>query len=262
MSSFIEFRNVSVVRDGNRILGPIDLSVDIGESFAVIGTNGSGKTTLSELISGKIRPYCGPGVDSVYRLFGLSEFDLFGYRSEVTSVSFDDERSFDDGIHVYELILTGFFGSDALYPTCKVTEEMCEEVRKIASMLCIEHILDRQFGTLSLGERKLSLIGRALVVSPKAMILDEPTSSLDPVAKSEFRRRIGRMIGSGVSVILITHDLEDIPKQIDRIIGLKDGRIAADGNRGDILVPKVMSDIYGHDVDIIDNNDSLMLRVI
>lgn len=250
----VRFRNVSVVRDGNRILGPLDLSVQEGECIALIGRNGSGKTTLSQLIRGEVRPYYDEADPAEYLIFGRKDWDIFELRNIVPSVSFDTGYYFESSIHVYEAVLTGFFGSYGIYRNHKVTEDMCQTVRDVCSSLGISDLLDREYGTLSLGERKLVLIARALAVSPRMLILDEPTSSLDMVAKDEFRGKITELIGKGIGIVLITHDLEDIPDSIRRAVLLKGGRIVADGPKEEVLTSENVSLAYGCEIDAVCEN--------
>lgn len=256
---FVEFRDVTVVRDGKRILGPLSLIVSKGESIAIIGRNGSGKTTLSKLIRGDIRPYS-DGI-SECRLFGETGRDIFEYRSKVVSVSADDERMFSDGTAVAEVIMTGFFGSDAIYPSCKVDDDMRSKVTGTAETLSVYGLLEREFGSLSLGEKKTVMIARAMVVGPEAIVLDEPTASLDPVAKADLRSRMDAASRIGISLILITHDLEDIPPGIGRIVALKDGIIAADGRKDDVLRSDVLERVYGRKAEVVRDGDVFRLAV-
>ena len=244
LGSLFSLSNVSVVRDGNRILGPLDLSIDQGESAAIIGRNGSGKTTLSMLMKKEISPYYDELAQSSLAILGRKDSDIFDLRKIVVSVSTDDERYFDPNRTVGEVILTGMFGSDGIYPIHEVTRDMVERMSELMSAVGLS-VPERKFGTLSQGERRSAMIARALMPSPKVMILDEPTNSLDPVASASFIGMIDRLIRSGTSVIMVTHRLEDIPNSIGRAIGMKGGLKVADGRKEDVLTDAVVSEIYG-----------------
>ena len=250
MGSVADLNNVSVVRDGRRILGPIDLTIREGESVAVIGPNGSGKTTLSLLIRGEIRPYYDEDDPCGYSIMGERDPELFRIRRSVASVSSDDERMFSSSMTVSEVILTGCFGSDAVYPTDTVTTEMERRAHEISEMLHIGSISGREFGTLSQGERKKVMIARALMPDPDSLVLDEPANSLDPSSKAEFRDMIKELIGMGISVILVTHDIGDIPEGMERVIGMKDGRIEFDGMKSDVLTSDRLSELFGIPVQV------------
>ena len=261
MGSLFSLSNVSVVRDGKRVLGPVDLSVDEGESIALIGRNGSGKTTLSMLLRREISPYYDELAHPSLTILGRSDWDIFELRRTVVSVSTDDERFFDPCRTVGEVILSGMFGSDGIYPIHDVTRDMVERMCGLMDAVDLRVQPDRAFGTLSQGERRSAMIARALMPGPKAVILDEPTNSLDPVASTMFIRMIDGLIGEGISVVMVTHRLEDIPKGIGRVIGIRGGIIVADGRKEDVLTSQHVSEIYGADVKVVHEGGMYALSV-
>ena len=95
-------------------------------------------------------------------------------------------------------------------------------------MMGIDDIFDRPIENLSLGEMRRTLIARALVTRPKLLVLDEPMTGLDIVMKSKFRAMFDILIESGVSVVMITHELTDIPVSVKRIIMVKDGHVMSE----------------------------------
>ena len=107
----LELRNVSVVKDGNRILDRFSLSIETGENVAIIGLNGSGKTTLLNLLRGNVYPYDDDSCEYFMRIFGQDRWNIFELRGKMGVVSMDLQSSF--GLHttVRELIGSGFFGS-------------------------------------------------------------------------------------------------------------------------------------------------------
>ena len=271
MMSLFLMENVTVVRDGKRILGPLDLTVDEGESIAVIGRNGSGKTTLSKLMKGEISPYYDTLAHSVMKIMDRDDWNIFDLKKTVVSVSSDDEDFFSRSTTVAEILLTGYFGSDAVYPIHKITDDMVARAKDISRSLGISELLDREFSTLSQGERRAAIIARAfgpgikaraMIAGPKAMILDEPTNSLDPIAAGQLIDMIGRMMGQNISVIMITHRLEDIPKGIDRIIGIRDGLKVADGKKEEVLSSEVISEIYGSPAEVRFDDGVYSLRIL
>ena len=98
---------------------------------------------------------------------------------------------------------------------------------------------------MSSGEQRRALIGRALVHDPEALILDEPTNSLDPGAVREFRGVLRKLARTGRSLILVTHHITDLIPEIERVILLKNGRIAADGPKARVLTSAAMSKLFG-----------------
>lgn len=262
MMSLFLMRDVSVVRDGKRILGPLDLTVGEGESIAVIGRNGSGKTTLCNLMKGEISPYYDELAHSVMKIMDRDDWNIFDLKKTVVSVSSDDERFFSGNITVGELLLTGFFGSDAIYPIHEITDDMVSRAKEISRKIGIDNLLGREFSTLSQGERRSAMIARALMPGPKAMILDEPTDSLDPIASGQLIDLIDNLTGQNISVIMITHRLEDIPRGIDRVIGIRGGSKVADGKKSEILTSETVSEIYGSPVDVGCDDGLYSLRIL
>jgi iron complex transport system ATP-binding protein len=105
---------------------------------------------------------------------------------------------------------------------------------------------------LSTGEARRVLIGRALVHDPYALVLDEPANSLDLRALHSFRESIRKIAGSGKSVILVTHNLQDIIPEINRIILIKEGKILRDGKKADILTDSNLSELFSLPVKVLE----------
>ncbi|MDR0309916.1 MAG: ATP-binding cassette domain-containing protein [Candidatus Methanoplasma sp.] len=246
----LEMRDVSVIRNGKRILDSIDLCVEDGESAAVIGMNGSGKTTLMKLIRGDILPYYNEESPSVMRIFGEDNWNIFDVRSRMGVVSMDLQNQFGSGTLVREVIASGFFGSLDVFRNMKVTEEMLSKVENAALMMGIEDLLNREVEGLSVGELRRAMIARALVTEPRALVMDEPMTGLDIVMASKFRKMFDILIEAGVSLIIVTHDLADIPKSIGRVIMMKGGKIFADGKKEVLFTSETMSGLYDEPINV------------
>ncbi len=246
----LELRNVSVVKEGKHILNRVSLDIDVGENVAVIGLNGSGKTTLLKLLRGEVYPYDDDGCDYGMRIFGETRWNIFELRSMMGVVSMDLQARFAPQTTVREVIGSGFFGSLDVFRGMTVTDEMEEAILFRAKELGIEDLLSRHIEGLSLGEMRRTLIARALITNPKMLVLDEPMTGLDIVMKSKFRKMFDILIDSGVCIVLITHDLTDIPLKVDRIVMIRDGEIYADGNKQALLNDKNISALYGENIKV------------
>lgn len=261
MDKALELRNVSVVRDGRHILKSVDLDIFSGENVAVIGSNGSGKTTLIKLLRGDIRPYYDEEDPATMRIFGMERWNLFDIRSKMGVVSMDLQNRFRDDTKVREVILSGFFNSLDVFRDKTVTDKMESSVVSVATMMGVDDILDREIEFLSLGEMRRALIARALVTDPKLLVLDEPMTGLDIVMKSKFRKMFDILIRSGVSIVMITHDLSDIPDSVSRIVAIKDGAIFRDGKKEDVLTDAVISELYGEPIKVERGNGGYTMRL-
>ncbi len=254
MENALELRNVSIVRNGEHILEGIDLDIRKGENVVVLGPNGSGKTTLIKLLRGDIRPYYDEEDPAVMRIFGQERWNLFEVRGRMGVVSMDLQSQFRSGTLVGEVVCSGFFNSLDVFRNCVVTDEMRQAVYRTALMMGIDDILGREIENLSLGEMRRALIARALVTQPDLLVLDEPMTGLDIVMKSKFRAMFDILISRGVSIVMITHELTDIPESVRRIVMIKDGKKFADGDKELLLTNGKISELYGAPIEVEERN--------
>ncbi|MBR4226207.1 MAG: ATP-binding cassette domain-containing protein [Candidatus Methanomethylophilaceae archaeon] len=235
MASALELENVSVKRDGEYILRSVSIEIGKGENVAVIGPNGSGKTTLIKLLRGDIHPYYDEESPARMRIFGMERWNIFDIRGRMGVVSMDLQSRFRPDTTAFEVVCSGFFNSLDVFRDKDVTDRMVAAVRDAATMMGVEDILDRPIENLSLGEMRRVLIARAMVTGPDLLVLDEPMTGLDIVMKSKFRAMFDILMERGVSIVMITHDLSDIPESMDRVIMIRDGMVFCDGRKKDLL---------------------------
>ncbi len=262
MDKALELRNVSVVRDGRYILKSVDLDIMKGENVAVIGPNGSGKTTLIKLLRGDIHPYYDEDSPASMRIFGMERWNLFDVRSRMGVVSMDLQNMFRTDTKVYEVICSGFFNSLDVFRNHTVTEEMVSKVHSCALMMGIDDLLTREIENLSLGEMRRALIARAMVTDPDLLVLDEPMTGLDIVMKSKFRAMFDILIEKGVSIVMITHELTDIPTSVRRIVMIRDGEVFADGPKEELLTDTLVSDLYGEPIKVESNQGIYRMHLV
>lgn len=252
----LEMKSVSVVRNGKYILKDIDLTIANGENVVILGPNGSGKTTLIKLFSGEIRPYYDGEGKSFMSIFGETKWNVFELRNKLGIVSMDLQNRFNNDVLVSDVILSGYFGSMDVFRNHTVTQDMVRAVYNAALRMGVEDKLERTIANLSLGEMRRVLIARALVSEPSMLILDEPMTGLDIVMKDAFRKMFDILTASGVNIIMITHELEDIPESVDRIIMLKDGKKIVDGKKTDVLTSENISNLFDADITVTKTDNS------
>jgi iron complex transport system ATP-binding protein len=247
----LELRNVTVVRCGKRILDSISFSVEQGENIAIIGPNGSGKSSIIKTIIKEYYPLT--DVDElVLRIMGNDIWNVFELRKLLGIVSGDLQQTYCRQIIVLDVVLSGFFSSIGIYYNHNVTPEMVTRAREILEFLEISHLENRLICELSTGEARRVLIGRALVHDPRALILDEPANGLDLRALHSFREILRKIASSGKSVIMVTHNLQDIIPEINRVILIKEGKIIKDGNKRDILTDTNLSELFSLPVNVLE----------
>jgi iron complex transport system ATP-binding protein len=229
----LEFRNVTIVKGKKKVLDSISVTVCEGEHIAILGPNGAGKSSFIKAISREYYPVTQDD-NVVFRIWGRDIWHVSDLRSLLGIVSNDLQYTFTREISGREVILSGFFSSVGLF-SHEITPEMEQKTDGILEFLEISHLQQRPMTSLSSGEARRFLIGRALVHDPRTLILDEPTNSLDLHALHTFRMIIRKIAQSGTGIILVTHNLHDIIPEITRVILMKEGRFWKDGVKPDIL---------------------------
>jgi len=231
----------------------ISFSIDAGEHAAILGPNGSGKSTLIKVITKE----CYPRQPGRVRVWGKENWGLFDLRALLGIVTNDLVDSCTKPYSALETALSGFFGSIGVWPNHHVTEEMERKARRALRFFDVEHLSDHPLTEMSSGEVRRTVFARALVHDPKALLLDEPSNSLDIKAQHEVREAMRKLAQSGVSIILVTHHLPDIIPEIGRVIALKNGAIFCDGAKNEVLNDHKMTELFDHEV-LIDHNQSGM----
>jgi iron complex transport system ATP-binding protein len=241
--TLLEFRNVTVVRGATRVLDRFSLSIPAGENVAILGPNGSGKSTLVKLVTRELYPLAAP--DAELRVLGRDRWALFELREHIGIVSNDLMAACTRAITGRELVLSAFFGSVGLWPHHEVTSEMEARAGAALDVMEVAHLARRPVDQLSSGEARRLLVARALAHGPQALVLDEPTNSLDLRACRDLTGSLRRLARQGTSIILVTHHLPDIIPEIRRVVVLKHGRVLRDGPTPEVLTSAVLSDVFG-----------------
>lgn len=244
MSAAVEFRKTTVLLGGRPVLRDATFTLEEGEHVCILGPNGSGKSTIVRLISGDLFPL--HREPAALRLFGRDRWDLFELRGRLGIVS-DTLQAWQaaGGETVRDTILSGFFGGVGLPLQGSPETWMERKAEEAARILGIEEILERRACTLSSGQMRRVLVARALVHDPRTLLLDEPYASLDIAARHTFAERIRHLAARGHAIILVTHELGEIPPEIDRVILVQGGRILADGPKREILASGNISELFG-----------------
>ena len=121
---------------------------------------------------------------------------------------------------------------------------------ELMDLLDLSHLATRSMSEMSSGEIHRTLIARALVHDPPSLLLDEPSTSLDLFAQQELRGTLRRLARAGTGILMITHHLGDIIPEIERVIFLRQGRVAADGRKQDLLSAERLSELFGVSVQL------------
>ncbi len=230
------------------MLNDFNLTVAADERVAILGPNGCGKSTLVKTVTRECYPVIRAG--SSMSILGREQWNVFELRSMLGVVSNDLMSAVTGDATGLDVVLSGFFSSIAIYSNHVVTAEQRETAYATLEQLRIPHLAERPVSQLSSGEAKRILIARALVHKPRALLFDEPSNSLDVVARRSLRETMSLLAHAGIGIVMVTHDLADIVPEIDRIILMRDGRIVADGGKKEMLTSERLSDLFRTPVEV------------
>lgn len=244
----LELRNVEVRRGNKVALDDFTLRIGSGEHVAILGPNGCGKSTLVKTITRECYPVAKP--ESSIHILGQDCWNIFELRPLLGIVSNDLMVWCTSEALGRDVVLSGFFSSNDVYPNHLVTPEQVQRAETALAQLQIEHLADRPLCAMSSGEARRFLIARALVHRPRALLFDEPSNSLDVVAHRALRQTMSMLAQSGIAIVLVTHDLSDIVPEIERVVLMSKGRVVADGHKADMLQAASLSHVFGTDVQV------------
>lgn len=227
MTSALDLHDVSVVRAGATLLDHVDWQVNEGEHWVVLGPNGAGKTTLMQIVSGHLHPTSGEAWVLGERV-GASDLTELRPRIGLTGTTISER--IPPGETVGDVVLSAAHGVIGRW------KEEYEEVdhgraHQIMAELGIAALAERTFATLSEGERKRTLIARALMTDPEMLLLDEPAAGLDLGAREDLVASL-EVLGTATDapvLILVSHHVEEIPPSFTHVLMLRDGAIVAKG---------------------------------
>lgn len=240
----IEIRNATIWRGTSRVFDGLNLDIEQHARVAILGPNGSGKTTLLKCLSRELYPVARP--DSHIRILGKERWNVWELRKQLGVISNDLQQRYDPDTSALEVVISGFHSSIRVHGILaeRVTRQQIAAAKQTLSDLGLAELRQTPLKNMSSGQQRRCLLARALVHQPKTLILDEPTSGLDLTASFDYLRRIRRLAAEGRSLIIVTHHLNEIPPEVDRIILLKNGRIVADGSKHEVLTDENLSAAY------------------
>lgn len=203
--SLIKACNLTLGYEGKRVVDNLNFTVNSGDYLCVVGENGSGKTTLMKTILHLNPPISG----KIEMGEGLKPSEI-GYLPQQTEVQRDFPAS------VWEIVLSGNLGHSGLVPF--YTKEQREKARKNLEKMGIADLSKRCYRELSGGQQQRGLLARALCATTKMLLLDEPVSGLDPNVTAEMYGTIESLNKSGITVIMISHDMDAALKYATHIL--------------------------------------------
>jgi iron complex transport system ATP-binding protein len=252
MQNIIELTHVTAYRGLTRVFSDLSLAIAAGCQTAILGPNGAGKSTLLKLLSRELYPVQRPG--SSIRVFGQERWTIFDLRAHFGIVSHDLQHEYLGHVRGLSVILSGYYGSLDTWSHQQFGTEDRARAERVMQRLGVAALKDRPFATMSTGEQRRFLLGRALINDPETLLLDEPTSGLDLKACFQYLDLVRHLMQSGKTVILVTHHIHEIPPEVSRVVLLKDGAVFADGAKHTILTSARLSHLYDTPVELVRAN--------
>ncbi len=221
------------------VLKNINLQVNEGEFVAIIGPNGAGKSTLCYTVSGFVPHFFKGEITGTVEVAGnvSSKSNL---REWVLNVGLAFQNPFNQISGAkYTVFEELAFGLENIGVP---RDEMIQRVNDAMKLTGISDLADRSPYSLSGGQQQRVALTSILVMQPKVLVLDEPTSQMDPIGTREVFGVIRTMAEKGMTVILAEHKVEWIANFADRVVALYEGEIISDGKPGDVLTSDLLAE--------------------
>lgn len=211
----IVIKNISKVYGTQKALDNVSLSIGEGEIVGLLGPNGAGKSTMMKILTCFIPP-----TDGSAEICG---YDIFEHQMEIKrSVGYLSEQNplyYDMYVREFLLLVAGIHKIERKLRKARVEE--------VIALTGLEKEANKKIGTLSKGYKQRVGLAQALIHDPKVLILDEPTTGLDPNQLLEIRNLI-KQIGQSKTILLSTHIMQEVEAVCSRVIIINNGRLVAD----------------------------------
>ncbi|NLC83752.1 MAG: ABC transporter ATP-binding protein [Ruminococcaceae bacterium] len=251
----LKLDNITIKFGGLVAVNQLSFEIEQGEIFGLIGPNGAGKTTTFNMISGTFEPTEGQIELEGKRIDGMPMFKINRLGIARTYQNINLFRT----MTVLENVLVGLHPHletglpAAIFKTPKQRREEQQSIEKAKRILDLVHIKDKDdwyASSLSYGEQRRLEIGRALASDPKLLLLDEPAAGMNPIEKEELAELVRKIRDTGVTVLLVEHDMKFVMGICEEITVLEYGKIIAHGDPETVSNdPRVIAAYLGGDDD-------------
>jgi branched-chain amino acid transport system ATP-binding protein len=236
MNSLLSVKDLYKGFKGLRALAGISFTLKSSELLCIIGPNGAGKTVLLNVISGVYPPDSG---EIIFNNKNIEKLDMPSRVKLGISRTFQIPRVFNSLTVIENLLIPAFTIRKMSY------NEALREAEKILKFIRLDHLKYELSKNLSGGQKKLLEIGRALMTSPRLMLLDEPLAGVNPILVELIIEVLRELIERGISVIIVNHETLYLKKiKPDRVLAMSSGRIIAEGPLEDVISNKAVIESY------------------
>ena len=248
---WFEAVGVDSYKNGYKVIKNLNIKFKLNESVIILGPNGSGKSSIVDLINRNIYPV--ENNNKILKIFNKELIDIWELREKISTVNNEIKKRIYPNMKVIDLIISGLYGC-----YCKVDNSTNSDVKlanNLIKSMSMQDIAKKNFFCLSDGEKQFALIARAIIKNPIVLILDEPTINLDLKSQIFLTDKIQKLTKTGISILCITHDINLINKNFNRVIFLKDRVIVEDGNPCQIINSKNINNLFGVTIKLRENDN-------
>ena len=250
MEPVLEISHATLIRGRTRVLEDFSLTIRPGQHTAILGPNGAGKSSLIRMLTLEDRARSSDNGVAPMRLFGRESWDITELRARMGVVTGDLDAGFGmetsgGRVSGLDAAVSGLLGSHGVFAHHNVSDGMREQGRAALARVEAPHLAGKLLNEMSAGERRRVLIARALVTKPDALLMDEPTTGLDLVARHRFMETVRRLARSGTTIILVTHHVDEIIPETSCVVLLREGRVAFEGTPEEALTGPRLAEVFG-----------------
>lgn len=239
----LQLDQVTVRRGEKNLLHELDWTVELDERWAVLGPNGAGKTTLLQIAATTLYPSSG----SVHVLGEqLGTVNVFELRPRIGFASAALAHRIPGQELVIDVVVSAGYSVIGRWREAYGRLDV-RRAGKLLERFGVGELAQRQYGTLSEGERKRVQIARALMADPELLLLDEPAAGMDLGGREDLVARLSRIAldPDAPATVLVTHHVEEIPTGFTHVLLLRDGAVVASGLAPDVLTDEHLSATFG-----------------
>ena len=237
---WFEAQEVDSYKNGYQVIKNLNVKFKLNESIIILGPNGSGKSSIIDLINRNLYPI--EKEKKNLKIFDKELIDIWELRSKISTVNNEIKKRIYPKIKVIDLVISGLYGCFFEVITSKKKEKKL--AADLIEQMSIQNIAEKEFFCLSDGEKQIALIARAIINNPIVLILDEPTINLDLKSQIFLSEKIDKLIKTGISLLCITHDINLIKKNFDRVILLKNKLIFKDGKPSQVINSENINNLF------------------
>ena len=248
---WFQAKEISAYREGYEVVKNLSIKFKRNERIIILGPNGSGKSSIIDLINREIYPI--QKSNSFLKIFDKELIDLWDLRRNISTVNNQIKSRINPNLKVFDLVISGLYGT-----YCKVSSKSKDNqiAEAVMDKMNLKKISEKKFGILSDGEKQISLIARAIINSPKVLILDEPSANLDLKSKYLLMDHLEYLSKIKINILCITHDISLITKDFNRVILLKNREVIKDGKPSEIINEENINNLFEIKIKLLESKNN------